>query len=175
MGPDFPKELESFRVKLLFMEIRPSDLIQLKKDIARVREHEEQRRTREASDRRDKTPQADQQNSRSQEPSVPVAVRIRELMEMLLWGPSPSKESLEVLPEYLITVLQVIAEEPKFRTWLLQLQTVQPKPRNQQLERMSHAFRIEDGDSTIAATFDRLHNEALFNAVCQFLREKDPC
>jgi hypothetical protein len=37
------------------MDIRPSDLIQLKKDIARIRKHEEERRARAASDETHKT------------------------------------------------------------------------------------------------------------------------
>ena len=155
------------------MEIRPSDLIQLKKEIARIRKHEEERQARETSNQSDKTSEKNLQSSRNAESSIPVTARIRELIEMFLWESSPSKESLEVLPDYLITVLQVIAEEPKFRAWLLKLQKLELKRRVQQLKRMSHAFRIEDGDSTIAATFDRLHNQALFDAVCQFLRAQE--
>jgi hypothetical protein len=156
------------------MDIRPSDLIQLKKDIARIRKHEEERRARAPSGETQKTTENEVPTPPKQTKRSPVAVGIRDVIEALLGSPRTSKESLEAIPEYLITVLEVVREEPKFRRWLLQLEAVPLPHRNEQLTRMSHAFRIEDGSSIIAAAFDRLHEPALFTAVCQFLRDKGP-
>jgi hypothetical protein len=159
------------------MEIRPDDLIKLKKDIERVRRHEE-KRAREAAEQKSQ-PVKKEKAVRARPapvpagPGVPLLTYVRELLAAIL-EPSPSTESQEVLPDYLITVLQVIAEEPKFRAWLLRLQTLPTAHRRQQLTLMARAFRIEDGDSTIATTFDRLHDQTLFDAVCQFLREHSP-
>jgi hypothetical protein len=70
-------------------------------------------------------------------------------------------------------LVQVVSEEPKFRHWLLQLDRMPLAYRNQQLERMSQAFRIEDTSSTAASAFDRLHDPALVKAVCEFLHDKE--
>jgi len=151
------------------MEIRPSDLIQLKKDIERIRKHEEERRARKIAEAPNETVKSDSASSEKRKPRIPVSVRIREVIEAFWGPPTPSRDSVQAIPEYLITLVQVIQEEPKFRKWLLQLERMPLMHRNQQLERMSHAFRIEDGDSPIAAAFDRLHDPALFKAVCQYL------
>ena len=155
------------------MEIRPSDLIQLKKDIERIRKHEDTRSARNIGEKASEAAAVEPAASENPKPHVPVSLRIREMIEGLLSPPSPSKESLEAIPEYLITLLQVIREEPKFRNWLLQMEGMPPSYRNQLLERMSHAFRIEDSNSEIAAAFDQLHDAALFKAVCQYLGNED--
>ena len=150
------------------MEIRPSDLIQLRKDIERIRKHEAERKARPAGE----TVSDESQSAAALEdrkPAMPISVRLREMIDGL-WAPSaPSKESVETIPDYLITLLQVISEEPKFRRWLLQLKGMPIVHRNQQLDRMAYAFRIEDGESPIAAAFDRLHDSPLFDAVCEYL------
>ena len=151
------------------MEIRPSDLIQLKKDIERIRKHEQERKARTPVENVNDQNAAD---SEDREVSVPVSVRLREIVESLWGPPAPSKESVERIPDYLITLLQVIREEPKFRRWLLQLKGMPPLHRNQQLQRMAYAFRIEDGESPIAAAFDRLHDSSLFTAVCEYLADE---
>ena|SRR6202011_5179283 len=133
------------------MEIRPGDLIRLRRDIERSRKHEEERRSRAVSAESDKTARLDQQDIARPRLSISLAVRIRGVIDALLGPRAPSRESLETIPEYLIIQIQVIREEPKFRRWLLQLEGMSLTYRNQQLERMSHAFRIEDGGSTIAA------------------------
>ena len=69
-------------------------------------------------------------------------------------------------------LLQVPQEQPTFRKWLLQLRGMPPIHRNQLVERMSRASRIEDGKSPIAAAFDRLHNPALFEAVRRYLADE---
>ena len=152
------------------MEIRPSDLIQLKKDIERVRKHEAERKARAAGEKGEsETDAAPAVVSDNPKTSVPVSTRLREIVDALWGPPAPSKESVETIPEYLITLLQVISEEPKFRKWLLQLKGMPVAHRNQQLDRMAYAFRIEDGESPIAAAFDRLHDGPLFAAVCDYL------
>ena len=154
------------------MEIRPSDLIQLRKDIERIRKHESERQARQAGEQTGESPQI-QAGSEDRKLTVPVSVRIREIIEGLWGPPAPSQESIESIPDYLITLLQVIREEPKFRRWILQLERMSPMHRKQQLQRMSYAIRIDDGESPIAAAFDRLHDAALFSAVCQYLGDDD--
>jgi hypothetical protein len=149
------------------MEIRPSDLIQLKKDIERIRRHEESRRSPQTDESSSQSVESDiSQNAKR---SVPVPARIRELIASLWGPPAPSRESLEAIPEYLVTLVQVIREEPKFRRWLLQLEGMPLSYRNQELAKMSRAFRIEDANSPVAAAFDRLHDPPLFQAVCKYL------
>ena len=150
------------------MEIRPSDVIQLKKDIERIRKHEAQQKARSSVENASDETQAGAVSD-DRKPSVQVSVRLRELIEGLWGPPAPSKESVETIPDYLITLLQVIRDEPKFREWLLKLKGMPAAHRGQQLDKMAYAFRIEDGQSPIAAAFDRLHDAALFSAVCDYL------
>ncbi len=154
------------------MKIRDADLILLRKDIERVRKHEEKRRSEEQpSPSKEAAPEPVPGANRSEQ-DLSITIRIKRLLDGLLGPPEPSRESLEAIPHYVVTVLSVIREEPKFRTWLLALENFPLMHRNQQLEEMSRAFRIEDKKSMIAAAFDRFHEPALFKAVCQLLRDE---
>ena len=86
---------------------------------------------------------------------------------------TPSKESLEVIPEHVVTLFQVIQEEPKFKRWLLAIDSLPEMLRNEQLRRMASAFRIEDEHSGIAESFDRLQDSSLFKGFCQALRDEE--
>jgi hypothetical protein len=97
------------------MNINERDLLKLRKDIERIRKHEESRRDREADE------EQVQSASASARKSIPIAVRLRRLLEGLLAPDEPSDESLEAIPEHVVTLLQVIGEEPKFERWLLAL------------------------------------------------------
>ena len=159
-------------VRPLPVNINEGDLIRLRKDIERVRKHEESRRARQADEEHAQSASATLRKEPAREPSVPIAVSLRRLLEALLAPPEPSDESLQAIPEHVVTLLQVIREEPKFERWLLAIEALPPAHRNQQLQRMSFAFRIEDRNSTIAESFDRLQSSALFKAFCQTLREE---
>jgi hypothetical protein len=93
------------------------------------------------------------------------------VLEALLAPSESSPESQAAIPENVVTLLQVIREQPKFEQWLLNIEALPPVIRNQQLQKMSFAFRVEDKDSTIAESFDRLQSPALFKAFCQSLRD----
>ena len=153
------------------MNIRDGDIVKLRKDIERVRQHEESRRAREVTEGQTEPAPAPLPKEPARAPSVPIAVRLRRLLEALLASSEPSDESREAIPEHVVTLLQVIQEEPRFERWLLAIEALPPTIRNQQLEKMSFAFRVEDGSSTIAESFDRLQNAALFKAFCQGLRD----
>ena len=154
------------------MNINEGDLVKLRKDIERVRKHEESRRSRKASEEHVQSAPASSRNEPARPPSLPIAVRLRRILEALLAPSEPSNESLEAIPEHVVTLLQVIREEPKFERWLLAIEALPPTHRNQQLAKMSFAFRIEDGSSTIAESFDRLQDSPLFKAFCQTLRDE---
>jgi len=154
------------------MNINEGDLIKLRKDIERVRKHEESRRAQQANQEHVQPPPASARNEAPWPPPVPIAVRLRYVLEALLAPVEPSTESLEAIPEHVVTLLQVIREEPKFARWLLAIEALPPTHRNEQLAKMSFAFRIEDGTSTIAESFDRLRDSALFKAFCQILRDE---
>jgi hypothetical protein len=154
------------------VNINERDLIQLRKDIERVRKHEEARRARQASEEPPASTSSPARKKIAPQPSVPVAVKLREMLETLCASTSPSKESLEAIPEHVVTLLQVIREEPKFERWLLAIDALPVTLRNEQLRRMSFAFRIEDEQSTIAESFDRLQETSLFKAFCQTLRDE---
>lgn len=154
------------------MNINERDLIRLRKDIERVRKHEESRRARQAGEENVQSTPAGADEQAARLPSVPIAVRLRRVLETLLAPAGPSKESLEAIPEHVVTLLQVIREVPKFEKWLLAIEALPLKHRNEQLAKMSFAFRVEDGSSTIAESFDRLQDSALFNAFCQSLRDE---
>jgi hypothetical protein len=149
-----------------------SDLLKLRKDIERVRKHEEKRRSEKAKDERVDSAEKSPREEPVERRSVPIAVRLRRILEALFGPPDPSIESLEAIPECLVTLLQAIREQPKFEEWLLAIEALPPITRNQQLEKMSSAFRIEDGTSTIADGFDRLRNPILFKAFCQTIRDQ---
>ena len=153
------------------MNISQRDLIQLRKDIERVRKHEEARRAREANEASAQPTSASVATKVARRPCPSVAVKLRRMLETLLAPESPSKESLEAIPEHVVTLLQVIREEPKFERWLLAIDAFPVTLRNEQLRRMSFAFRIEDENSTIAESFDRLQESSLFKAFCQTLRD----
>ena len=93
------------------------------------------------------------------------------MLETMLAPANPSRESLEAIPEHVVTLLQVIREEPKFERWLLAIDALPVTLRDEQLRRMSFAFRIEDEHSTIAESFDRLQESSLFKAFCKALRD----
>ena len=153
------------------MNISDGDVIKLRKDMERVRKHEESRRARKVTEEHTQSAPAPLRNEPTRPPSVPIAIRLRRVLETLLASSEPSKESQQAIPEQVVTLLQVIREEPKFERWLFAIEPLPPTNRNQQLEKMSFAFRIEDGNSTIAESFDRLQNSALFKAFCQSLRD----
>lgn len=153
------------------MNISDGDIIKLRKDIERVRQHEESRRAREVTEEHAEPAAAPSCNKPARPPSVLIAARLRRVLESLLAPSEPSNESQEAIPEHVVTLLQVIREQPKFARWLLAIEALPPANRNQQLEKMSFAFRVEDGSSTIAESFDRLQNAALFKAFCQGLRD----
>lgn len=154
------------------MNINEGDLIKLRKDIERVRKHEESRRARKANEEDTQSVPASSRNEPVGAPSVPISVRLRQVLEALLGPAEPSDESLEAIPEHVVTLLQAIREERKFEQWLLAIEALSPALRNEQLQRMAFAFRIEDKSSTIAESFDRLQNANLFNAFCQGLRDE---
>jgi hypothetical protein len=154
------------------VNINERDLIQLRKDIERVRKHEEARRARQASEEPAGSTSSPARKKIARRPSVPVAVKLRQMLETLCASTSPSKESLEAIPEHVVTLLQVIREEPKFERWLLAIDALPVTLRNEQLRRMSFAFRVEDEQSTIAESFDRLQETSLFKAFCQTLRNE---
>jgi hypothetical protein len=154
------------------VNINEGDLIKLRKDIERVRKHEESRRARKANEEDAESVPESSRNQPAGPPSVPIAVRLRQALEALLGPAEPSDESLEAIPEHVVTLLQAIREEPKFEQWLLAIETLSPALRNQQLQKMSFAFRIEDKSSTIAESFDRLQDSNLFKAFCQGLRDE---
>jgi hypothetical protein len=153
------------------MNINEGDLIKLRKDIERVRKHEESRRTQKANEEPVQSAST-ARNGPARSPSVPIAVRLRRVLEILLAPAEPSQESLQAIPEHVVTLLQVIGEEPKFERWFFEIEALPQARRNQQLKKMSFAFRIEDGSSTIAESFDRLQDAALFKAFCQTLRDE---
>lgn len=154
------------------MNINEGDLIKLRKDIERVRKHEESRRARKTDEEGVKPAPNSGRASSLREDAVSIAVRLREVLEGLIGPAEPSNESLEAIPEHVVTLLQVIREEPKFEQWILAIEALSPALRNQQLQKMSFAFRIEDGSSTIAESFDRLQDSNLFKAFCQSLRDE---
>lgn|GEM_PF-6708855 len=154
------------------MNINEGDLIKLRKDIERVRKHEESRRARAADEKHGQSAPAAARKEVSRRRSVAVADRLRRVLQALLAPAAPSTESLEAIPEHVVTLLQVIREVPKFERWLLAIEALSLTQRNQELEKMSFAFRIEDGNSTIAESFDRLQDSALFKAFCQALRDE---
>lgn len=156
------------------MNINEGDLIKLRKDIERVRKHQESRVSKAGEEHVQSSP-ASARHGATRRTSVPIAVRLRRMLEAVRAPAEPSDESLEAIPEHVVTLLQVIREEPKFERWLLALEALPPTRRNQQLKKMSFAFRIEDGSSTIAESFDRLQDSALFKAFCQTLRDEKTC
>jgi hypothetical protein len=153
------------------VNIRDGDIIKLRKDIERVRKHEESRQAQAAPEEKAKPAPAPLPAEPVRPPSAPLAVRLRRVLEELLASSESSPESEEAIPEHVVTLRQVIGEEPKFEHWLLTIEALPPAIRNQQLEKMSFAFRVEDSSSTIAESFDRLQNPALFKAFCQSLRD----
>ena len=154
------------------MNINEGDLIKLRKDIERVRKHEESRRARKANEEDVKPAPSGGRASLLREDAVSIGVRLRQVLEGLLGPAEPSDESLKAIPEHVVTLLQAIREEPKFEQWLFAIEALPPTLRNQQLEKMSFAFRIEDKNSTIAESFDRLQDSNLFKAFCQGLRDE---
>jgi len=154
------------------MNINEGDLIRLRKDIERVRKHEESRRARNANEDSTQSAPASLRNEVAPRSLVPIASRLRRMLESLLAPAESSAEGLEAVPEHIVTLLQVIREEPKFERWLLAIESFPVTQRNQQLAKMAFAFRVEDGSSTIAESFDRLQHSALFKAFCQSLREE---
>jgi hypothetical protein len=153
------------------VNISDGDIIKLRKDIERVRKHVESRQARKASEEHAKPATALLRDESVRPSSIPIAARLRRLLEALLAPAEPSNESQEVIPEHVVTLRQVIRDEPKFERWLWASEALPARNRNQQLEKMSFAFRVEDGSSTIAESFDRLQNSALFKAFCQSLRD----
>src|SRR6187551_1353250 len=102
------------------MNISDRDLIQLRKDIERVRKHEEARRARQTGEQPPEPTQPDEVGKQTAaQPSIPVTVRLRQLLEGLFASTESSKESLEAIPDHIVILLQVIEEEPKFQRWLL--------------------------------------------------------
>jgi hypothetical protein len=168
------------------MDIRPSDLIKLKKEIERIRKHEESRRGKESASETGMAQSADVIPKPARRPAINVgfglshttaslvssAKPLKGGLHKLVSPPEPSKESLEAIPEHVVTLLRVIREVPKFAKWLFALEKKPKTYRNQQLSKMSFAFRVEDADSPIAASFDRLHETALFTAFCQALHDE---
>lgn len=153
------------------MNISDRDLIQLRKDIERVRKHEEARRARQADEKPPEASQEHEDEDTAAQPSIPVTVRLRQLLEGLFASTKSSKESVEAIPDHIVILLQVIADEPKFQRWLLAIDALSDKARNEQLRRMSYAMRIEDEHSSVAESFDRLQDTNLFKAFCQALRD----
>ncbi len=154
------------------VKIRDSDLIKLRQDVERVRKHEETRHAQRPDGEHEERAALPVSDKVVQRPSVPIAVRLRQMLETLLTPSKPSHESLEAIPEHVVTLLQVVGEEPKFERWLLAIALLPPMERNQQLGKMSFAFRVEDASSTIAQSFDRLQDSSLFHAFCQTLRDE---
>ena len=154
------------------MNISDRDLIQLRKDIERVRKHEEARRARQTGEKPSESTSTDEVDKETMvQPSVPVTVRLRQLLEGLFASTTSSNESREAIPDHIVILLQVIEEEPKFQRWLLAIDALSDKARNEQLRRMSYAMRIEDEHSSVADSFDRLQDPNLFKAFCQALRD----
>jgi hypothetical protein len=168
----WPENWFEFSLGSAAVNINKRDLIQLRKDIERVRKHEEARRVQQATEESAGSSSSPARKKIAPQPSGPVAVKVRRMLEALCASTSPSKESLEAIPEHVVTLLQIIREEPKFERWLLAIEALPVTLRNEQLRRMSFAFRIEDEQSTIAESFDRLRENSLFKAFCQALRDE---
>jgi hypothetical protein len=96
------------------MNIRDSDIIKLRKDIERVRKHEESRRARKAAEEPSQLASSAPPSRPSRPLLAPIAVRLRSLLESLLAPSEPSSESRQIIPEHVVTLLQVIHDEPKF-------------------------------------------------------------
>lgn len=154
------------------MDINKGDLIKLRKDIERIRKHEESRQSRNADKKQVESTPAPARMEAASRSSVPIAVRLRQMLETLLAPAEPSKESLEAIPEHVVTLLRVIKEEPRFERWLLAIEKLPSTQRNEQLAKMTFAFRVENGGSTIAESFERLQDPSLFKAFCQTLRDE---
>ena len=172
MAPPSEGVADLVLVRPLVVNINERDLIQLRKDIERVRKHEEARRARQASDEAPESTSSPVREKIAPRPSVPVAVKLRQVLETLCASKTPSKESLAAIPEHVVTLLQVIRAEPKFERWLLAIDALPITLRKEQLRKMSSAFRIEDKHSMIAESFDRLQESSLFKAFCQALRDE---
>lgn len=154
------------------MNIRDSDLLKLRKDIERVRKHEESRRLREQDEPSSADEPATPDNDPDRLRSVPISERFRQIFAALLELPDPSAESLHAIPDHVVTLLQAIRGQPEFTKWLLAIEALSPALRNDQLTRMAFAFRVEDAKSTIAAAFDCLQKPILFEAFCHALRDE---
>jgi hypothetical protein len=146
------------------MNFSERDLIQMRKDVERIRRHEESRRARAATEQ-----PAGQPAGR---PRVSLRARLRQVFASVFHRPKTSDESLAAIPEYIVTLLQVVQEQPKFKAWFLASEPLPPHLRNRQLQKLSFAFRIEDGASKIAEAFDRLQDPILFNSFCKALRDE---
>lgn len=154
------------------MNIRDSDLLKLRQDIERVRKHEESRRAREQDKPSAEANQATTKHDPDRPRSIPIAECFRQIFAALLELPDPSAESLQFIPDNVVTLLQAIRDQPEFTKWLMAIEALSPALRNDQLTRMAFAFRVEDAKSTIAAAFDRLQEPILFEAFCHALRDE---
>lgn len=154
------------------MNLRDSDLLKLRQDIERVRKHEESRRMREQGKSSAETDPATPKHDPDRPHSVSIAERFRKIFAALLELPDPSAESLQAIPDHVVTLLQAIRGQPEFTNWLMAIEALSPALRNDQLTRMAFAFRVEDAKSTIAAAFDRLQEPILFEAFCHALRDE---
>ena len=152
------------------MNFSDRDLAAFRKEVQRVRKHEESGRAKKADGEPVAAAAISPEDDLPRGQSLSVLPRLRGLLEALLGPPEPSHESLQAIPEHVVTLLQVIGEQPKFEGWLFAIEALPLTHRNQQLEKMSFAFRIENGTSTIAEAFDALQNPILFKAFCRVLR-----
>lgn len=84
----------------------------------------------------------------------------------------PTRESLDAIPEHLVTLARVIDEEPKFERWIFAIEPLPVPQRNEQLDRLVSALRIDGDNTSVADSFEALRQPALFKAFCQFLRQE---
>jgi hypothetical protein len=83
------------------MNINERDLIKLRKEIERIRKHEESRQSGRADEKHEQpAPAAARVEIVAPKPSTPIAGRLRQVLESLLAPPEPSKESLAAIPEH---------------------------------------------------------------------------
>jgi hypothetical protein len=158
------------RRNLVVVNFSDQDMRRLRKDIERVREYEKHRLPKEGPEPEMEGTPAMPAGDPNQLHSVPLLTRLRQLFETFVGPPEPSEESLERIPESIVTLLQVIREDRKLGDWFQVLEALPPSHRSEQIEKMSAAFRHEGGDP--ADAFECLQNPAFFRAFCRALRDE---
>ena len=147
------------------MKLDEHELNEFRKDVERVRRHEEMQRASAAKEPKPEDP-------KDEPPSDSVFARLLQSFAALFRSPHSSDESHAAIPEYVVTLLQVIHEQPKFKAWFLASEGGPHEVVIAQLQKLAFAFRIEEGDSRIAEAFDRLQDPVLFRAFSKVLHNE---